>query len=117
MRVAAARHLITPTTTTQGTDIMNTKHILAALAIALSGSAAFASEVTEFKDTPSTASCASVQAELARARAAGELNENAQTYGSFQSKSLTSMRERADVRAEGAMSVHLRKLNPLYVGA
>jgi Domain of unknown function (DUF4148) len=96
---------------------MNTKHILAALAIAFSGSAAFASEVTEFKDAPSTASCASVQAELARARAAGELNENAQTYGSFQAKSLTSMRERADVRAEGAMSVHLRKLNPLYVGA
>jgi hypothetical protein len=116
MHVATARHPITPTTT-QGTDIMNTKHILAALAIALSGSAAFASEVTEFKDTPSTASCASVKAELARAQAAGELNDTAQTYGSFQAKAFTSMRERADVRAEGAMSVHLRKLNPLYVGA
>jgi hypothetical protein len=96
---------------------MNTKHILAALAIALSGSAAFASEVTEFKDMPSTASRASVRAELARAQAAGELNGSAQTYGSFQAKAFTSMRDRADVRAEGVMAVHQHSWNQLYVGA
>jgi hypothetical protein len=120
MHVAAARHLITPTftsTSTQGNTIMNTKHILAALAIALSGSTAFASEVTEFKDTPSTASRAIVQAELARAQAAGELLETAQTYGSFQAKAFTSMRDRAAVRAEAVMAAHQHSLNQLYVGA
>jgi Domain of unknown function (DUF4148) len=96
---------------------MNTKHILAALAIALSGSAAFASEVTEFKDTPSTASRVSVKAELARARAAGELTETAQTYGSFQAKAFTSMRSRAAVRSEAVMASHQHSLNELYVGA
>ncbi len=96
---------------------MNTKHILAALAIALSGSAAFAAEYTEFKDTTSTASRASVQAELVRAQTAGELTESAQTYGSFQAKAFTSMRDRAAVRSEGAMAVHQHSLNPLYVGA
>lgn len=96
---------------------MNTKHILAALAIALSGSAAFASEATEFKDMPSTASRASVKAELARAQAAGELSETAQTYGSFQAKAFTSMRDRAAVRSEGVMAVHQHSLNQLYVGA
>jgi hypothetical protein len=96
---------------------MNTKHILAALAIALSGSTAFAAEFTEFKDTPGTASRASVKAELARAKAAGELNDTAQTYGSFEAKSFTSMRSRAEVRSEGAMAVHQYGLNQLYVGA
>jgi hypothetical protein len=96
---------------------MNTKHILAALAIALSGSAAFASEATEFKDMASTASRASVKAELARARAAGELNEAAQTYGSFQAKAFASMRDRAQVRSEGVMAAHQHSLNQLYVGA
>jgi hypothetical protein len=96
---------------------MNTKHILAALAIALSGSTAFAAEFTEFKDNPSTASRASVKAELARARAAGELTETAQTYGSFQAKAFTSMRSRAEVRNEGVMAAHEHSLNQLYVGA
>jgi hypothetical protein len=96
---------------------MNTKHILAALAIALSGGTAFAAEFTEFKDTPGTASRVAVQAELARAQAAGELNESAQTYGSFQAKAFTSMRERAAVRAEGVMAAHQHSLNQLYVGA
>jgi Domain of unknown function (DUF4148) len=96
---------------------MNTKHILAALAIALSGSTAFAAEFTEFKDTPSTASRASVKAELARAKTAGELTEAAQTYGSFQAQSFTSMRDRAAVRAEAVMAAQQHSLNQLYVGA
>lgn len=96
---------------------MNTQHILAALAIAFSATGAFASEVTEFKDTPSTASRMSVKAELARAQAAGELSDAAQTYGSFQAKAFTSMRSRAEVRTEGVMAVHQHGVNQLYVGA
>jgi hypothetical protein len=96
---------------------MNTKHILAAVAIAFSATGAFASEATQFTDTPSTLSRASVKAELARAQAAGELTETAQTYGSFQAKAFTSMRDRAQVRSEGAMAVHQHSLNQLYVGA
>jgi hypothetical protein len=100
---------------------MNTKLFLATVAIAVLGAAsttgAFAAEYTDFKDTPSTASRASVIAELARAKAAGELTETAQTYGSFQAKAFTSMRDRAAVRSEGAMAVHQHSLNQLYVGA
>jgi hypothetical protein len=100
---------------------MNTKLFLSTVAIALLGAAsatgAFASEVTEFKDMASTASRASVKAELARARAAGELNNTAQTYGSFQAQSFTSMRDRAAVRAEAVMAAHQHSLNQLYVGA
>ncbi len=100
---------------------MNTKHILAALALSVTGAfaanSALASEITEFKDMPSTASRASVKAELARAQAAGELKNTAQTYGSFQSKAFTSERSRTEVRTEGAMAVHKNSFNQLYVGA
>lgn len=96
---------------------MNTKHILAAFAIALSGGAAFASDITEFKDTPGTANRASVKAELARAQAAGKLNNSARTYGFFQAKAFTSLRDRAQVRSEGAMAVHQHSRSLLYVGA
>ena len=97
---------------------MNTKHILAALAIALSGGAAFASDITEFKDTPpGTANRAGVKADLARAQAAGELNNSAQTYGFLRAKALTSLRDRAELRSEGAVAWHQHSRNLLYVGA
>jgi hypothetical protein len=100
---------------------MNTKLFLTTVAIAILGAAsttgAFAAEFTEFKDAPGTASRASVKAELARAKAAGELTETAQTYGSFQAKSFTSMRDRAAVRTEGVMAVHQHSFDQLYVGA
>ena len=101
----------------QGIHTINTKHILTALAIALSGGAAFASDITEFKDTPSTASHASVKADLARAQAAGELNNSAQTYGFFRAKAFTSLRDRAELRSEGAVAWHQHSRNLLYVGA
>jgi hypothetical protein len=106
-----------------GINIMNTKLALALATVAIailgatSGTGAFAAEFTEFKDAPGTASRASVKAELARAKAAGELTETAQTYGSFQAKAFISMRNRAEVRSEGVMAVHQHTLNPLYVGA
>ena len=100
---------------------MNKKHILAAAALsligALSANTVLASEVTEFKDTPSTASRASVKAELARAQTAGELNNTAQTYGSFDSKPFSSQLRRAEVRTEAVMAVHQHSFNELYVGA
>ena len=104
-----------------GNHIMNTKNILAAAALsligALSANSVLASEVTNFNDTPSTASRASVKAELVRARIAGELNNTAQTYGSFDSKTFTSQLRRAGVRTEAVMAVHQHSFNELYVGA
>ena len=100
---------------------MNTKHILAAAAFsligALSTNTVLASEVTNFANEPSTASRASVQAELARATAAGELKNTAQTYGSFDAKAFTSLRSRAEVRSEGVMAAHQHGFNQLYIGA
>ncbi len=49
---------------------MNTKHLIAAVAIAFVGTGAFATEATQFTDMPSTLSHAEVKAELARAQAA-----------------------------------------------
>ena len=100
---------------------MNTKHIFAAAALSLFGALAatsvLASEVTNFTDAPGTASRASVKAELARATAAGELKNTAQTYGSFDSKPFTSQLRRAEVRNEAVMAVHQHSFNLLYVGA
>jgi hypothetical protein len=100
---------------------MNTKLFFTTVAIALLGAVsttgAFASEATEFKDMASTASRASVKAELVRAQAAGELTETAQTYGSFQAKPFNSVRSRAEVRSEAVMAVHQHSFNQLYVGA
>ena len=95
---------------------MNTKHIISAMAIAFVGASAFASEVTEFKDTPSTLSRATVKAELARAQAAGELQRATELYGSFESAP-SSTRSRADVRAEAIQAARGRSVNMLYVGA
>jgi len=95
---------------------MNTKHIIAAMAIALVGSSAFASEATEFKDTSSTVSRASVKAELARAQAAGELSGPSELYGSFQSVA-ASVRNRAEVRAEAVKAAHDHSVSMLYVGS
>jgi hypothetical protein len=96
--------------------LMNTKHIITAVAFALVGASAFASEVTEFKDTPSTLSRATVKAELARAQAAGELKGASEIYGSFESAPV-SIRSRAEVRAEAVKAAHERSVNMLYVGA
>jgi Domain of unknown function (DUF4148) len=95
---------------------MNTKHIIAAVAIAFMGSGAFASEATEFKDTPSTLSRAAVKAELARAQAAGELNRTSAQYGYFEPV-VASVRTREEVRAEAVKAAHEHSVNTLYVGA
>jgi Domain of unknown function (DUF4148) len=95
---------------------MNTKHIIAAIAIAFVGGGAFASEATEFKDTPSTLSRAVVKAELARAQAAGELNRVSDLYGYFEPV-VASVRTREEVRAEAVKAAHDHSFNRLHVGA
>jgi hypothetical protein len=95
---------------------MNTKHIVAAVAIAFAGTGAFASEATEFKDTPSTMSRAAVKTELARAQAAGEIGRASALYGYFEPVA-ASVRTREEVRAEAVRAAHDHRFNSLYVGA
>ena len=95
---------------------MNTKHLIAALSIAFVGTTAFASEATQFTDTPSTATRAEVKAELARAQAAGELNQVSALYGYVQ-PTMASVRTRAEVRAEAVQAARDNRFNMLYVGA
>ncbi len=95
---------------------MNTKHIIAAIAVAFVGASAFASEATEFKDTPSTLSRAVVKAELARAQATGELNRASALYG-YVEPAIASARSREEVRAEAFKAAHEHSTNTLYVGA
>ncbi len=95
---------------------MNTKHIIATVAIAFASAGAFASEATEFKDTPSTQSRAVVKAELARAQAAGELNRASALYGYFEPV-MASVRSREEVRAEAVRAAHDHSINGLYVGS
>lgn len=95
---------------------MNTKHLIAAAAIAFVGTGAFASEATQFTDTPSTLTRAEVKAELARAQAAGELNQPSALYGSVQPV-IASVRTRAEVRAEAVQAARDPSFKLLYVGA
>ena len=98
----------------------------ATVAVALLGTgAAMASEATQFVDAPGTLTRASVQAELARARANGELvsSYEADQRISQPSAAVTvtvtavAPRERAEVRAEARAAARNRKLNDLYIGA
>lgn len=95
---------------------MNTKHLIVAAAVAFAGTSAFAIEATQFTDTPSTASRAEVKAELARAQAAGELNQASALYG-YAQPAFASVRTRAEVRAEAIQAARDHSFNMLYVGA
>jgi hypothetical protein len=57
-----------------------------------------------------------VKAELARAQAAGELNQASALYG-FVQPVATSVRTRAEVRAEALQAARDHSFNMLYVGA
>ena len=97
---------------------MNSKLLyLATVAVALLGSgAAMASEATQFDNTPSTLTRADVRAELARARAAGEVNTVTATYGDF-STIAASVRTRAEVIAEARAEARTRRAGSLYTGS
>ena len=95
---------------------MNTKHIIAAVAIAFAGTGAFATEATQFDIPAGTLSRAAVKAELARAQAAGELNHASALYG-YAEPVVASVRTRAEVRAEAVKAAHEHSFNAYYVGA
>ena len=59
---------------------MNAKTLIAAAALAIVGTSAFANEVTEFQPQ-STLTRAEVLADLARARANGTLDSHGESYG------------------------------------
>lgn len=60
---------------------MNIKPVIALAALALATGLASATEATQFEPTPSTVSRQAVRAELARAQAAGELENRGESYG------------------------------------
>ena len=98
---------------------MNAKALFAVtVAVALlSSGVAMASEATQFQDVPSTQGRAQVKAELARARAAGELAGVSFTYGYFEPRAAVSVRSREAVRAEARAFGRKHEFNGLYVGA
>ena len=95
---------------------MNTKHLIAAAAIAFAGTGAFATEATQFNVPSGTLTRTEVKAELARAQAAGELNQVSALYGNAQ-PTMASVRTRAEVRAEAQQAARDPSFNLLYVGA
>lgn len=79
---------------------MNTQRFIAAAVLALTAAGgAFAAE-TAYVETGSTLSRAEVQAELARARAAGEVNQPGEAYSLFRANEVKSTTTRAEVLAE-----------------
>ena len=97
---------------------MNSKLLYTAtIAIALLGSgAAMASEATQFNAPSGTLTRAEVKAELARAQAAGELNQVSALYGSVQ-PAVASVRSRDEVRAEARAEARSGKLAAQYLGS
>ncbi len=91
----------------------------ATVAVALLGTgAAMASEATQFVDAPGTMTRASVQAELSRARANGELVSSYEADQRISQPAVAAVvRERAEVRAEARAAARNHKLNELYIGA
>lgn len=82
---------------------MKTRQSTAALLFTMfAATAAFAQEGTQdFADQSlSTRSRAEVRAELAQARAAGQLENRGQSYGGFDRSAVASTKSRADVLAE-----------------
>jgi hypothetical protein len=91
---------------------MNAKSLLAALSLAVAGSAAFAGEATEFAVPASTLSRAEVKA------AAAQPNNNVVQYGEATSFAdlPAAARSREDVRAEARATARRHAFNDLYVG-
>ncbi|MBC7717446.1 MAG: DUF4148 domain-containing protein [Pseudorhodobacter sp.] len=101
------------------TRILSTSLYAATVAVALLGTgAAMASEATQFVNAPGTATRASVQTELARARANGEVVSSYEADQRISQPTVTAVvRERSDVRAEARAAARNHKLNELYIGA
>ena len=101
------------------TRVLSASLFAATVAVALLGTgAAMASEATQFVDAPGTLARSTVQAELSRARANGELISSYEADQRISQPAVAKMsRERSEVRAEARAAVRNRKLNELYIGA
>ncbi len=104
---------------------MNRKQIIAAAAFALIGSSAFAVEAEQVVAPKGQLTRAEVQADFARARAAGELAYANESYGGVKQQSFaaragaierTAIRNRDDVREEARAAARSSKVNNDYVG-
>jgi Domain of unknown function (DUF4148) len=104
---------------------MNSKQLFAAAALAVIGTSAFAVEAEQIPTQSGHLTRAEVQAEVVRARAAGELTFASDSYGGF--KALTwaarkspldhaASRSRDEVREEARAAGRSATFNQLYVG-
>ncbi|MEW6690468.1 MAG: DUF4148 domain-containing protein [Pseudomonadota bacterium] len=104
---------------------MNRKQLVAAAAIALIGGSAFAVEAEQVVVPKGQLTRAEVQAEYARARAAGELAFANESYGGMKAQAFaaragaierTATRSREDVREEARAASRSAAFNQNYVG-
>ena len=102
-----------------------TKQLIAAAAFAVIGSSAFAVEAEQVVAPKGQLTRAEVQAEFARAQAAGELAYANESYGGVKERSFaarggaierSASRDRDEVRAEGRAAARAGKINTDYVG-
>ena len=95
---------------------MNVKHIAAALSLAVIGSAAFATEATQFVDPVSTLTRAGrVAIESSKTQAPTAVIVSNKEATQFDDVG-TTHRDRADVRAEARAEARDLKVNTLYIG-
>ncbi|HNW65358.1 MAG TPA: DUF4148 domain-containing protein, partial [Piscinibacter sp.] len=105
--------------------IMNSKQLFAAAAIAVIGTSAFAVEAEQIPTQSGQLTRAEVQAEVVRARTAGELTFASDSYGGFKAVTWAARkspldqaasRSRDEVREEARAAGRASKFNQLYVG-
>ncbi len=98
---------------------MKTAQLLAAAAIVLASASAMAGDVNTVP-TPGTLSRATVQADLAQARASGELaalNANRRDISEVPAATASAQaRSRDEVRAEARAAAHHHVVDPSFVG-
>jgi hypothetical protein len=101
---------------------MKTQRLFCASALAIAALAASAQEATQFPIEASTLTRAEVQAELARARAAGEMLNGdhadwlANRTFARAGKDTAVARSRAEVRLEALAAARLSSIDTRYVG-
>lgn len=104
---------------------MNRKQVIAAALFAAIGSSAFAVEAEQIVAPKGQLTRAEVQAEFARAQAAGELAYANESYGGVKERSFaarggaierTATRSREDVREEARAAARQNRINVDYAG-
>lgn len=104
---------------------MNSKQLFAAAAFAVIGSSAFAVEAEQIPAQSGQLTRAEVQADVARARAAGELTFASDSYGGFKAVTWAARkspldhaasRSREEVREEARAAGRTSTFNQNYIG-